>query len=95
MSSVGVLFIHRHVHSLGPVAIATELFDRLDEVYSSGVLTAHLEPAFAQVRKHRPMLISGKFLLVLTYSDFSELNILVDGDSGSIIGVIDWTDAAF
>jgi len=41
------------------------------------------------------MLISGKFLLVLTYSDFSELNILVDGDSGSIIGVIDWTDAAF
>jgi len=30
---------------------------------------------------------------VLTHGDLSELNILVDNDSGNITGVIDWTVA--
>lgn len=42
--------------------------------------------------EHLPSLISGDFPLALTHSDLNELNILVDGCSGNITGVIDWVD---
>lgn len=74
-------------------AIATELSRRLDDVSSSGILTARFGPALDEVRKHLPTLVSGDFPLALTHSDLNELNILVDGGSGIITGVIDWTDA--
>jgi len=45
------------------------------------------------VREHLPTLVSGDFPLALTHSDLNELNILVDGSSGIITGVIDWADA--
>lgn len=75
-------------------AIAAELSSRLNGVSSSGIPTARFEPALDEVREHLPTLVSGDFPLALTHSDLTELNILVDGDSGSITGVIDWTDAA-
>ncbi|OAA62664.1 Protein kinase-like domain protein [Niveomyces insectorum RCEF 264] len=74
-------------------AVATELSSRLDDVSSSGVLTARFQPALEEVREHLPTLVSGDFPLVLTHSDLNELNILVDGSSGAITGVIDWADA--
>ncbi|KAK3945302.1 hypothetical protein QBC46DRAFT_360408 [Diplogelasinospora grovesii] len=74
-------------------AIATEFSSRLDDVSSSSVLAARFGPALDEVREHLPTLVSGDFPLALTHSDLNELNILVDGGSGIITGVIDWTDA--
>ncbi|KAK4106362.1 hypothetical protein N658DRAFT_414229, partial [Parathielavia hyrcaniae] len=74
-------------------AIAADLSRRLDDFSSSGVLTARFGPALDEMRKHLPMLVSGDFPLALTHSDLDELNILVDSGSGTITGVIDWTDA--
>ena len=74
-------------------AIATELSSRLDDVSSSGILTSRFESALYEVREHIPTLVSGQFPLALTHSDLNELNILVDGGTGNITGVIDWTDA--
>jgi len=74
-------------------AIASEFSGRLDDVSSFGALTARFEPALDEVREHLPTLVSGDFPLALTHSDLNELNILVDGGSGIITGVIDWTDA--
>lgn len=75
-------------------AIATELSTRLDDVSSSGILTARHGPVLDEVREHLPTLVSGHFPLALTHSDLNELNILVDGDTGIITGVVDWADAA-
>jgi hypothetical protein len=75
-------------------AITTELSSRLDDVASSGILATSHEPVLDEVREHLPTLVSGHFPLVLTHSDLTELNILVDGDTGFITGVIDWVDAA-
>lgn len=66
---------------------------RLDAVSSSGILTNRFESALVEVREHLPALVSGDFPMALTHSDLYELNILVDGNSGLITGVIDWTDA--
>ena len=74
-------------------AMAAELSSRLDDVSSSGVLTARLQSALDEVRQHLPTLVSGDFPLALTHSDLNELNILVDAGTGIITGVIDWTDA--
>ena len=74
-------------------AIAAEFSWRLEDVSSFGVLTARLEPALDEVREHLPALVSGDFPLALTHSDLNELNILVDGGSGLITGVIDWAGA--
>ncbi|KAI1393098.1 uncharacterized protein F4822DRAFT_10 [Hypoxylon trugodes] len=73
-------------------AIATEFSSRLDDISSSGVLTARFRPALDEVRRHFPTLVSGDFPFALTHSDLNELNILVDGSSGNITGVVDWTD---
>jgi len=40
-----------------------------------------------------PTLVSGDCPLALTHSDLNELNILVDGGTGTITGAIDWADA--
>ncbi|KAJ9155211.1 hypothetical protein NKR23_g2129 [Pleurostoma richardsiae] len=74
-------------------AVAAEFSSRLDEVSCSGVLTARFRLALDEVKEHLPTLVSGDFLLALTHSDLNELNILVDGGTGTITGVIDWTDA--
>ncbi|KAG8166549.1 hypothetical protein KVR01_002238 [Diaporthe batatas] len=73
--------------------VATELSTRLDDVSSSGVLTARFGPAFDEVREQLPALASGDFPMALTHSDLNELNILVDGGSGIITGIVDWNDA--
>ncbi|KAH6616010.1 hypothetical protein B0J18DRAFT_451939 [Chaetomium sp. MPI-SDFR-AT-0129] len=75
-------------------AIATELSNRLDDAASSGILATCHEPVLDEVREHMPTFVSGDFPLVLTHSDLTELNILVDGDTGIITGVVDWVDAA-
>lgn len=76
-------------------AIATELSNRLDDAASSGILAPCHKPALNEVRAHLPTLVSGHlFPLVLIHSDLTELNILVDGDTGIITGVIDWVDVA-
>lgn len=72
--------------------MATELSSRLEAVSSSGVLTDRLRPAFEEVMEHLPSLLSGDFPLAITHSDLNEMNILVDGCSGNITGVIDWVD---
>jgi hypothetical protein len=45
------------------------------------------------VKEHMPTLVSGDCPLALTHSDLNELNILVDGGTGTITGAIDWADA--
>lgn len=57
------------------------------------MLTARVRLALDEVKEHLPTLVSGDFPLALTHSDLNELNILVDGATGTITGVIDCTDA--
>lgn len=43
--------------------------------------------------EHLPSLCSGDLPLVLTHNDLNTMNILVDGCSGNITGIVDWVDA--
>lgn len=60
----------------------------------SGTIPSRFMPAVAKVRDSLPTLFSGNYPLVLTHGDLNETNILVDPESGSITGVVDWAEAS-
>lgn len=56
-------------------------------------LPSCLEKTAAWVQQRLPSLFSGKFPLVITHGDLSEMNILADARTGEITGVVDWAEA--
>ncbi|KAL7919530.1 hypothetical protein ACQKWADRAFT_192465 [Trichoderma austrokoningii] len=59
-------------------------------------LSSSLPPRFTKILEHTQKNIGQMMDLVpwvLTHQDLSDMNILVDPDSGHITGVVDWADA--
>lgn len=57
-------------------------------------LPAELQQTVRQVQDNLPSLFSGKYPLVVTHGDLSEMNILADPKTGEITGIIDWAEAS-
>ncbi|KIJ51234.1 hypothetical protein M422DRAFT_157913, partial [Sphaerobolus stellatus SS14] len=71
--------------------ISADCYSSFD--YLSTNLPDRFQVTITQVQKGLPTLFSGKYPLVVTHGDLSEMNILADPATGEIAGIIDWAEA--
>ncbi|KAJ5722338.1 hypothetical protein N7488_000373 [Penicillium malachiteum] len=63
-------------------------FDRLNQE-----LPSRFTPAIDMVRKELPSLFSKALPFVLSHGDLNVMNILVNPETGSITGIVDWAES--
>lgn len=68
-----------------------EFRDKFDLLHRS--LPSRFASNLYRVRKALPLLFSKALPFVLSHQDLCEMNILVDPETGSITGIIDWAEA--
>ncbi|KAI3340635.1 hypothetical protein F4824DRAFT_496922 [Ustulina deusta] len=72
-------------------ALLAEFHDKFDLLHRS--LPFRFASNLDRVRKELPLLFSKTLSFVLSHQDLCEINILIDPETGSITGIIDWADA--
>ncbi|PGH11754.1 hypothetical protein AJ80_07015 [Polytolypa hystricis UAMH7299] len=72
-------------------AIFKNCFSSFD--YLSSNLPFHFQKTVTRVQEVLPTLFYGKYPLVVTPGDLSEMNILANPETGEITGIIDWAEA--
>lgn len=72
-------------------ALLTEFRDKFDLLHRS--LPSRFASNLDRVRKELPLLFSKTLPFVLSHQDLCEMNILIDPETGSITGIIDWAEA--
>ncbi|GAW20099.1 hypothetical protein ANO14919_095950 [Xylariales sp. No.14919] len=72
-------------------ALLTEFRDKFDLLHRS--LPFRFASNLDRVRKELPLVFSKTLPFVLSHQDLCEMNILIDPETGSITGIIDWADA--
>ncbi len=56
-------------------------------------LPSRFSVSVSQLRNNLPLLLSEGYPGVLTHGDLSEMNFLVNPETGHLTGVIDWAEA--
>jgi hypothetical protein len=72
-------------------ALIAEFLSKLDLLAQS--LPARFLPNLQRVSRMLPSLFSGALPFVLCHEDLSEMNILINPETGNITGIVDWAEA--